>query len=253
MMKRNFTLIALFLIFKLSSAQEFKKDYQDIVMTFIDCIKSENTEKLKTLTVFPFRRDYPLRDIKNETEFLERYDEIFDDSLINIIINSDVQQDWSVVGWRGVMLNHGALWLDYNGRLIAVNYQSNFEKNERERIIEFERDQIHESLKEFEQPILILETEKFRIRIDELSNGVYRYASWSINSVMNEKPDLVIENGNWMPEGSGGNNIYEFVNGNYKYECSINVIGTDETPPADLTVYKDEKEILYQPGQIIRR
>lgn len=252
-MKKEFlALILLLLIFKLTSAQGLKKEYQDVVQTFIDCIENQNMEKLKTLVEFPFRRKYPLPDIKNATEFIEKYDEIFDKSLTNAIVNSDIQNDWSVVGWRGLMLDNGILWLGHDGQLIAVNYQSSSERNKREKLIENDKKSIHESLKKFEQPKLLLETEKFRIRIDELSPGVYRYASWSINSTMNEKPDLVIENGGWTPEGSGGNNMYEFVSGDYKYECSINVIGTDETPPADLTVYKNDNEILYQPAQIIR-
>jgi len=69
---------------------------------------------------------------------------------------------------------------------------------------------------------------------------------------MDQKPSLTIEGGNWMPEGSGGNNKYEFVNGDYIYQCSINHLGTDETPPADITVFKNGIEILYQPATIIR-
>jgi len=252
-MKKEFsTLIILLLIFKLTSAQELKKEYRDVVRTFIDCIENRNIEKLKTLVEFPLRRKYPLPDIKNATEFMEQYDEIFDKKLTNTIVKSDVQNDWSVVGWSRIMLDNGTLWLGQNGQLLAVNYQSNSERNKREKLIKNDKKSIHKSLRKFEQPKLLLETEKYRIRIDELSSGFYRYASWPINSTMNKKPDLVIENGSWTPEGSGGNNMYEFVSGDYKYECSINVIGTDETPLADLTVYESGNEILYQPAQIIR-
>ena len=57
---------------------------------------------------------------------------------------------------------------------------------------------------------------------------------------MSEKPALVIKNGIWLPDGSGGNNHYEFVNGTYTYVCSINVLGTAETPPAALKVFNNE-------------
>jgi len=63
------------------------------------------------------------------------------------------------------------------------------------------------------------------IRVDELKNGKYRYASWPINSKMSEEPDAVINNGRVIYEGNGGNHRYEFVNGNYTYECSITVVG----------------------------
>ena len=70
---------------------------------------------------------------------------------------------------------------------------------------------------------------------------------------MTEKPDLIVNNGRWEPDGSGGNHRYVFVNGRYKYECWINVLGTNETPPADLKVYKNNKEIVAQPAQLIKK
>ena len=80
------------LIFKLSSAQELKKEEQDAVQTFIDCIESKDIEKLTTIVKFPLKRSHPIPAIKNGTEFLKRYEEIFDDSLINMIIKSDVKK-----------------------------------------------------------------------------------------------------------------------------------------------------------------
>jgi len=69
---------------------------------------------------------------------------------------------------------------------------------------------------------------------------------------MSDKPDIVIKHGIWLPDGSGVNNHYEFVNGIYKYVCSINVISTEETPSADLKVFKNGIEILCQPATIER-
>ena len=252
-MKRKITIIVLLLFFNLSFAQELKKEYQDFVKTFVDCIKSNNTDKLKSLIAYPLKREYPLYDVKSELEFQKRYNEIFDDGLKEIIIASDIENDWSAVGWRGVMLNNGKIWLDYDGRLIAVNYQSNFEIDKRQKLIANDKNSIHEGIRDFEEPILIIETKKFKIRVDKLINGKFRYSSWPINSKMSEKPDLIIKNGNWTPEGSGGNHRYQFVNGNYKYVCYINVIGADDSPLADLIVYKNDEEILNEPAQIIRK
>ena len=253
MKKRYILSIVLILIFNTSSAQELKKEYQDVVQTFIDCIKSKNVEKLTTIIRFPLRREYPLPEIKNGAELHKRYEEIFDDTLTNIIIKSDIKNDWSTVGWRGIMLNNGTLWLDYEGNLIGINYQSYREKIRKENLIEKDRASMHMSLKHFENPVLILETKKFRVRIDELSNGVYRYASWPINLHMNEKPDLILENGKWIPDGNGGNHSYKFVNGNYTYECSINVLKEAEVPSAYLIVYKNNDEILRQSAQIMKK
>ena len=93
------------------------------------------------------------------------------------------------------MFNSGDLWLNYDGKLLSVNYQSDFEKDKRIILIEKEKTSIHETLKEFEEPILTIKTKKFKIRIDKMNNGKFRYASWSIDTQMSEKPDLIIKNG----------------------------------------------------------
>lgn len=247
-------LLAFFLVLVLIDATSQNKttDQKDPIINFILNVKTGNIDKLKSLVIYPLKRDYPLPDINNEDEFVNRYNEVFDDTLISLIINSDIENDWSAVGWRGVMLFHGDLWLNTEGELIAVNYQSSTEKILRDELINTDKDTIHESLQDFKEPILKLQTEKFNIRIDKLSDGSIRYSCWSINVKENTKPDLVLKNGTWIPDGSGGNSRYEFVNGNYKYECAINVVGSEETPPASLTVYKGEKEILYQAARIIR-
>src|SRR5262249_42797373 len=155
--------------------------------------------------------------IKNGQEFLKRYDEVFDDSIVKIIVNSSAAKDWSPVGWRGIMLSRGIVWLDYDGKLIAVNYQSKAEFNKKEELIKQEKSQLHESLKEFKTPIHILETSKYRVRIDDLGNGNYRYASWPLNSRMSDKPEIIIEHGEFKFDGSGGNYIITFKNGEYVY------------------------------------
>lgn len=183
-------------------------------------------------------------------EFLKRYTEVFDDSLTKMIVNSDPAKDWSAVGWRGIMLFNGELWLDYDGRLIAVR-QSTFEKSELEELIKTEKKALHVSIREFKQPICILETSKYRVRIDDLGNWNYRYAAWPLNSKMSDKPAMVLENGEFVPEGSGGNHSYKFKNSEYSYTCSIIVMGEKGSPPALLTIYKGDKVILSQRAEMI--
>ncbi len=249
-MKNRLTFIFFVFIFNLSSAQELKKE---AVSVFIECVKTDNVEKLKTLISFPLKRQYPIPDIKDEKDFVKRYKEVFDDSLKSMIVDSNVDKEWSAVGWKGVMLRRGTLWLNAKGKLFAVNYQSKAERLKREKLIKADKKAIHPSLVLFKAPVLIMETKKFRIRIDELMNGNYRYVSWSINSEMNEKPALIVKGGNWIPEGRGGDHRYEFNNGIYKYVCAINVLSAEKTPPASLIVYKNDKKILSQPAQLIEQ
>ena len=58
---------------------------------FIKFIETRDLEKLKTIVTFPIKRAYPLANIKNETDFVMRYDDVFDAKLIEMIIKSDVK------------------------------------------------------------------------------------------------------------------------------------------------------------------
>jgi hypothetical protein len=247
--------IAVFLTLNIVVAigQEMTKEQQKVVTDFIDCIKSQEKEKLISMISFPIDREYPIPSIRDGKEFLKRYNEIFDDTLTKMIVSSKPSTDWSAVGWRGIMLLDGEIWLDYDGRLIGVNYQSKYEENEKARLIKLEKSKIHQSIREFENPICILETTKYRIRIDDLGEYNYRYASWPLKSKMSDKPDIIIKNGEYKPDGSGGNHSFVFRNGDYVYDCAIIVMGEDGAPPAYLTISKHNKEIFSQKADIVTK
>jgi hypothetical protein len=225
---------------------------QKVVRQFISIIKNREEEKLVQHISFPFERAYPIPDIKSKQEFFKRYNEVFDDSLVKLISRSDPVKDWSAMGSQGIMFLNGPVWLDFDGRLICVNYQSHAEKQMRDLLIENERTTLHASIRKYTNPVHILETAKYRIRIDELGEGRFRYVSWPIENKMSDKPDLVME-GEVDYDGTGGNYHYTFKRAGYTYECSIVVLGNKNSPPAYLRIYKGEKEILSQRAEIIKK
>lgn len=250
-MKKSFIAILLLTLPFLSAfSQVPNTENQKVIADFITAVGQRNKEELSGKIAYPFKRAYPLPPIKNKQEFLNRYNEIFDDSLVNIIETSKPGKDWTKMGWRGLMLRNGLLWLDEDGRLIAVNYQSAAESKKRLSLIDKQKNYIHPSLQTFERPVCFLKTKKFKIRIDDMGNGNYRYASWSLQNKQSDKPDLVIENGESIHEGTGGNHRYEFKNDGYVYSCDVNVLRKKTYPPATLTIYKGEKAILSQPATI---
>jgi hypothetical protein len=249
-MRKLLTALLLTINFFVANGQVTNKEYKNVVQEFIDCIKNKKKEAVALKMSFPFNRQYPIPPIKNKQEFIERYTEVFDDSLTGMIAKSRPATDWSEMGWRGIMLFQGTVWLDYDGRLISVNYQSDFERKKCEALIAKEKAEIHSSLKKFKIPVCVLETTKFRIRIDDLGEGNYRYASWPVNQKMSESPEVILESGKYIAEGSGDNHRYEFKNKEYTYQCSINVVREDSFPPASLTVSKGGKVILSQNAQI---
>ena len=227
-----------------ANAQDLPTQHHEVVIDFINCFKNNDRTKLAGLVAYPLKREYPLPAINNKEEFLQRYDEVFDAKLVDMIVSSTLNKDWDAVGWRGIMLNRGDLWLDYDGTLIGVNYQSDAEAKKRTALIEAVRKQLHRSINKFAEPVCVLSTANHTIRIDDMGQDKYRYASWKKGAEMSDRPDLVILNGEVFPDGSGGNHHYIFKNGNYTYECGIVVLGEEDSSPASLIVYKKGKEVL---------
>jgi hypothetical protein len=249
-----FCIISVFAQQNKNSDSAWTEQNLKIIKEFIGNIKDQNMEELCNRISFPFERQYPLPDIKSKDEFLNRYHEVFDDSLINLIIHSNPDSDWGAVGWRGIIFLNGELWLAYeDGGLICVNYQSKFEIKRRAELIESEKKDLYPTIRNFKEPVLLLETDKYRIRIDYLGNRNYRYVSWPIKKSMCEKPEIVLGEGKLNFEGSGGDHQFEFRNGDYLYECSFNLVGPDEIPPCVLIIKKGNKVILNQSAKIIRK
>jgi len=245
-------LTILLIIFSLTDclSQLSKTEYEDVVKYFVLCIKNKDIDKFDSIVSYPINRPYPIPPVNNKQELKDRYSELFDDSLISVITNSNIKEDWSDVGLRGIMLHNGIVWLDYDGRFIGTNYTSDKEKVIERKWVEYEKSLLHPDLQKFEAPIHTIQTDKFILRVDLLENKKYRYACWSIDSDISNKPDLVINNGVWTPDGSGGNHHYSFTNGEYSYVVYVNNMTTDETPPFNLEVTKNDKVILSQPAEL---
>jgi len=253
MKKINVFIIGLIFCSSFVSGQDLKPEYQKFIKTFISNVKNDKKEAVANMISYPFKREYPIPTIKNKTEFIKRYNEIFDVDLKTEISKSNHAKDWSEVGWRGIMLNQGTVWFDTEGRLISINHQSKLEKDLKTKIIAKDKAKLHSSMAKFKAPECVLETSKFRIRIDDLGNNVYRYASWSIKKQMSEKPDLVITNGKVIMDGNGGNHRFEFKKGEYAYECHISPLREKGTAAARLKIYQNKKVILSQDAKIVPR
>jgi len=241
-----------FLIFNLAHAQNQQLDsYKKTnINKIITAFKQQDFNKISKLISYPLRREYPIPSIKNEKEFKLRFKQVFDDSLVKIISHSKMKQ-WNEVGWRGIMLNNGTLWIDsYDGKITAVNYQSEFEKKWLKQLIEKQRQSLHASLKTFVRPVYKIVTKNYLIRIDETIDDHYRYASWKIGNAESSKPDLVLENGELEMMGSGGNLVIKFKSNNFTYLVYRNLIGADNTPDITLEVQKDGNTILTEDGTL---
>lgn len=195
---------------------------------------------------FPLARTYPLPSVETPEAFAERYTDIFDDSLLKIISASVAEKDWNLVGWRGYMLQNGLIWVEIDGRIIAVNHESKKEHELRLKLIETDRRRLHPSLSHFEEPVLKWDTSSFRLRIDDLGDANYRLALWNSDQHPQSKPALSITTDAREFEGSGGNHQYTFRLNDVTYRCDVAVLSDDQGSPrfGTFTILRKDRELL---------
>ncbi|WP_083243810.1 hypothetical protein [Aeromonas sp. DNP9] len=222
-------------------------EYRPFVQLLVDAAEARDHQALANQMKYPFKQEYPIPAIKTPAEMLTRFDEVFDDAILKSIATSQVGQDWQTMGWRGIMLGSGEVWMDFDGKVIGINHQTAQAAKLKAELIARQKRDLHPSVREYKSPELMWQTEKFTIRIDELDDGHYRYASWARGKTLADKPDLVLKNGTVRVEGTGGNHTYLFTSGPYRYECVVTVLGERGVPPGELVVYKDDVEIVHQP------
>lgn len=252
-MKSTFILLTVLILtgtIAFGQNSELKKEQIQSIQKLINTFKTGNKTKIADLIYYPLRREYPLKDVKDKNDFIQRFDDIFDKSFLDRLAKSKIS-DWSEVGWRGIMFDNGTLWIDDDGKIVTVNYQSPKEKQLLINAIQSDKNQLPKSLQDFENPVYLIITKNYKIRIDETKEGIYRYAAWKIKNVKSD-PDIIIENGVLEFQGSGGNHTITFNNNGYTYTVSINELGTVDTPDATLEVSKNDKTILTEDGKIKR-
>jgi hypothetical protein len=235
----------------MEASDELEAAQKDSILRMISFFKAKNIDAISEKISYPLEREYPIPSIKDKAEFKQRFQEVFDAFLVAKIANSKIE-NWSEVGWRGIMLDNGEVWMgNSDGTITAVNYQSEFEKQRKESLIAGDKEKIHPSLKTFKLPTYKIKTKNFLIRIDELANEKYRYASWKISDNESSKPELVLQNGTIEFGGSGGNHVITFVNGKFTYKVYRIILGEGDSPEVRLIVEKEGKTILTQDGALI--
>ena len=112
-MKKLFTL--LFTIALSTTSYALVKESHNVVQPFIDAFKTND----KGYVAEVFERG----GITTKTDFIERFDEYFDESLSDKIANSTLD-DWSMMGWRGIMFDSGLIWMEEDGSIRSINYET---------------------------------------------------------------------------------------------------------------------------------
>jgi len=96
---------------------------------------------------------------------------------------------------------------------------------------------LHSSLQEYVGNVAECETARLHIRIDEMGENNYRYASWQKGKPTTETPTLVIQNGKYV--SGKGNAQYAFEYNDFTYSVVF-----EQANSGYLAIYRDGKEIL---------
>ena len=220
--------------------------YQKYVNDFKRILKLRDKKKLAEIIRYPLIRDYPVPEIKNAKDFVERYDQIFDDALINKILDSSTETDWIFHGWRGIYFADGLVWIDEEGYVTFINYSTKNEKIYKQALLDKSKNELPEALQNFKAPILDMETKEFYIRVDEMNDGSFRCCLWLLGEEMSEEPNIIMENGVVTYEGNGGNHFYSFKDNKSEYNIYVNYMRSSQEPPAILEIIDEDKTIRNQ-------
>ena len=233
-MKKLFTLLITITIFTTSYA--LVKEYHNTVQPFIDAFKAND-------------KDYVAEVIERggitaKTDFIKRFDEYFDESLSKKIASSTLD-DWSMMGWRGIMFGNGLIWMEEDGSIRSINYETDKAKQLRLKAIQKDKDSLHPTMQSFVHNTHQWQTSTSSIRIDKLPNERYRFSSWSSHDLLT-LPNMVINNGTFRCDGSACTRIYTFTSGNLKLVVLTGGITSESSPEVSMDTYINGELILEQ-------
>lgn len=253
LLKNGAFIILLFISFN-GLSRDLTTAQKEAISKFIALVDNRDWIGLSEAVSYPFQRKHPLSDIENKEDFLSLQNELFDDSLINMISNSRPDSNWYAIGSRGLRLMRGQIWLNNSGELIGINYQTELAKTKEIDLIEADRESLPVFLQEYERPVLTMDAEKWVIRIDQVKGMSYRFVGW-IQGNRNPNRDAVeiIFNGFLEYQGSGGNHTYTFTNDLGTFKCHINETREEGAPEGELVLYRNGEEYRRYPSVELKR
>ena len=248
-MKGCFALLIFILLLtgNCASAQNPTKEEVHSIQQVINAFKSRNKSKIADLVAYPLYRSYPVKEVKNKSDFIRRFDEILTNQAISIVANSKIR-DWTrESNIDGFYLDYGSLHIDGYGKISSINYATPKGIKIQEQALKADQNALPKSLQGGGySPTYLIFTKTYKIRIDEKSDGAttYRFAAWEL-SKQNGEPDILSENGDWQNEGTLGNHSILFKTDEKVYKVSIDVTAPDDYPNAILEISENEN-ILFE-------
>jgi len=225
------------------AAYGLDEEHHPVVSKTISLFQTMNIEEISNSVAYPLTRSYPIKDITNSTEFIERFDEVFDSGFIQTLATSSLD-DWHSMGWRGLMHTSNDFWIDIDGTILQINHDTERAVQIERELIAKDKAKLHESVNDFERPVGKWLTKSRLFRIDDVGEWNYRLAVWEDGKQFGDKPDVVLFNGVIEPDGSGGNRSFIFVDGNKTYIVNYGGISSASSPYGHFEILVDDERVV---------
>lgn len=201
-------------------------------------VKENNPEAFAKIVSYPLERPYPLKSIQSPDDMVKYYPTLVDDSLRNIIANTD-NPSWEQRGWRGWTIDNGKyLWIDDS--LYQVTYISKAETEKLRKLLDRDSISVMPGFRKGWKPVTCLKSTAHGTvyRIDHNPKArhgqAYRLAVWKDSDNLKGKPTAVFT-GQRQEEGTAGTVTYFFATPD----------GGKAVYAADITDLYDRPRILF--------
>ncbi|CAA0125062.1 Uncharacterised protein [BD1-7 clade bacterium] len=223
---------------------ETSPDAAKLAEPIVRAFRSGDADKIVSSFSFPLKSRYPAPDILHPDELRVRMSELLDQHLITTIAQSDPHKDWVASGWQGIQLSNGLVWLNTEGKIITLNHTTKAAESIDKGYIDAQKLWLNAGLKDFQTPLLMMLTKRFQVRIDQMVDGRYRYASWPREQLQSSKPDILLYSKERDFEGTGGNQRYVFHNAPFEYRVEIDNLRVSGNAPGRVVVLRDGKQVV---------
>ena len=184
----------------------------------VQLIESDRAKELSNLVAYPLKRENPLPDIENSTDFISYYSSLFDSTLKNLLkqySDSDIFEHNFSYGLVGGVFS-GEIWINEGGQISGINYSSKEEQKAKQLLVSKIKGQMHPSINIWNENIVFARSEKLLIRIDDTNKGL-RYVCWGNGKTMKDSPDIVLDNGIEEAQGTMGGWTWTFKKDDWTY------------------------------------
>lgn len=109
----------------------------------------------------------------------------------------------------------GQIWIAYDGKILGL-MSSKTEEQEKQALIVKIKTEMHSSINDWNENIVVGKSGKLLIRVDDTNKGL-RYVCWNNYRTIKDRPDIVLLDGVAEAKGEIGGWTWTFKNGDWTY------------------------------------